>query len=206
LQGSLFNGLLNPDLPFTFTCPSGNCTWPDFYTLGLCNSCADVSKATRVTLALGFTVGLAAHSDGGILEDASLAFLSPAGIMLQKSLADWFLGDRNAYLRLPFSTEVSEPYVSLAIFRPGESYDKLEKLWQDIRQVLASNPNSTVLSKFPVINSVPGSFAYDRFNPLPNYTFMDATIANTTVMECKVDWCAKQYKDVSVVRVQLSML
>ena len=40
VYGSLFLGSLKT---MTASCTSGNCTWPPFQTLGVCNRCADVS-------------------------------------------------------------------------------------------------------------------------------------------------------------------
>lgn len=37
----------NPHSLVDFRCPSGNCTFPAFQTLGMCNSCADISDEIR---------------------------------------------------------------------------------------------------------------------------------------------------------------
>lgn len=46
MQGAIFNGLFNIGAPFDFFCPSGNCTWPDFSSLAMCNTCKNVSNET----------------------------------------------------------------------------------------------------------------------------------------------------------------
>ncbi|KAI0858267.1 hypothetical protein F4860DRAFT_486760 [Xylaria cubensis] len=54
LQRALVDGLFNEEIPLSFTCQSGNCSWPDFTTLGLCSSCVDVSDNAKVTLVGGY--------------------------------------------------------------------------------------------------------------------------------------------------------
>ncbi|KAF4542819.1 C6 and c2h2 transcription factor [Lasiodiplodia theobromae] len=39
LAAALYDGLFNKSTPLDFVCPSANCTWDLFYTLGLCNEC-----------------------------------------------------------------------------------------------------------------------------------------------------------------------
>lgn len=46
MQGAIFNGLFDLGAPFDFFCPSGNCTWPDFSSLAMCNTCKNVSNGT----------------------------------------------------------------------------------------------------------------------------------------------------------------
>lgn len=42
LEGAIYNGLYNLDRPDKFLCPTGNCTWPNFSSLGLCSTCKDI--------------------------------------------------------------------------------------------------------------------------------------------------------------------
>jgi hypothetical protein len=46
LNAATLSGLSLPREP-TFSCASGNCTWPAFDTLGICSSCTDVSKSAK---------------------------------------------------------------------------------------------------------------------------------------------------------------
>ena len=43
MTGSLFNGLFAPERPTAFQCPTGNCTWPSFESIGLCSTCNEVT-------------------------------------------------------------------------------------------------------------------------------------------------------------------
>lgn len=63
----MYAGLLSPGTKLSFTCPSGNCTWVDFASLGICSSCmnvTDIAKPTvsgndlNVTTPNGITVSL----------------------------------------------------------------------------------------------------------------------------------------------------
>lgn len=50
MQGAFFNGQYNlGGSPIDFSCSSGNCSWTDFTSLGLCSQCQDVSNSTTVT-------------------------------------------------------------------------------------------------------------------------------------------------------------
>ncbi|KAF2624731.1 hypothetical protein BU25DRAFT_423841 [Macroventuria anomochaeta] len=57
LVGSIYNGLRNTSIsreePVSFTCISGNCTWPVFASAAVCSSCADVSAHLNSTTAFG---------------------------------------------------------------------------------------------------------------------------------------------------------
>jgi hypothetical protein len=46
MKAAVFNGMFaaDPNPQLTFNCPTGNCTWPDFSTLGVCSSCIDMSE------------------------------------------------------------------------------------------------------------------------------------------------------------------
>lgn len=45
LKAAVYNGMFSadPNPSATFTCPTANCTWPDFSTLAVCSSCIDMS-------------------------------------------------------------------------------------------------------------------------------------------------------------------
>ncbi|KAK7566671.1 hypothetical protein IWX47DRAFT_841548 [Phyllosticta citricarpa] len=40
MQGAFFNGLFNLSTKLDFSCPSGNCAWPKFSSLGICSTCS----------------------------------------------------------------------------------------------------------------------------------------------------------------------
>lgn len=43
LRGALTAGFFNSSSPLPISCPTGNCTWPELSTLGLCTSCTNVT-------------------------------------------------------------------------------------------------------------------------------------------------------------------
>jgi hypothetical protein len=47
MQGAVMNGLYTIDSSMTFTCTTANCTWPTFYTIGVCSSCTNVTGYTQ---------------------------------------------------------------------------------------------------------------------------------------------------------------
>lgn len=46
MEGAVANGLWGLRLSDPISCPTGNCTWPTFSTLGICSSCANVTDET----------------------------------------------------------------------------------------------------------------------------------------------------------------
>ncbi|KAK4079076.1 hypothetical protein Trihar35433_181 [Trichoderma harzianum] len=48
MNAAIMQGIYLDSIQPTLTCPSGNCTWTDIHTLGVCSSCQDItSKLTR---------------------------------------------------------------------------------------------------------------------------------------------------------------
>jgi hypothetical protein len=43
MQGAVQNGLYILNSPVEFSCTTANCTWPTFYTVGICSSCSNVT-------------------------------------------------------------------------------------------------------------------------------------------------------------------
>ncbi|KAH7066808.1 hypothetical protein BKA63DRAFT_128162 [Paraphoma chrysanthemicola] len=53
MQGAVMNGLYTLDSPVSFTCMTANCTWPTFYTIGICSSCTNVTEKVNATCSRG---------------------------------------------------------------------------------------------------------------------------------------------------------
>lgn len=49
INGAISAGFFNQSSPITIECPTGNCTWPAFSTLGLCTSCTNVTQQVTVS-------------------------------------------------------------------------------------------------------------------------------------------------------------
>lgn len=50
IQGAFLSGIFNGGSHFDFICQSGNCTWDDFYSLGVCSTCVNVTKSTKLDI------------------------------------------------------------------------------------------------------------------------------------------------------------
>jgi hypothetical protein len=61
MVSSLYNGFNTVDVGFqtstSYTCPTGNCTWSPFTTLGVCSKCQDVSSHLVKTTVNGTNLG-----------------------------------------------------------------------------------------------------------------------------------------------------
>lgn len=68
----------------SFSCPTGNCTWPPFESLAICNRCTDVAGSLQSIFSSGDQVGpffnLVAH--GTRLPHSGTAFRLPNGLYL----------------------------------------------------------------------------------------------------------------------------
>lgn len=49
MQLAMMSAITQPAANTQYECPSGSCTWPVFSSLGLCNSCTDISHEAKVT-------------------------------------------------------------------------------------------------------------------------------------------------------------
>jgi hypothetical protein len=47
MQGAVQNGLYILNSPAEFSCTTANCTWPTFYTVGVCSSCTNVTNQVK---------------------------------------------------------------------------------------------------------------------------------------------------------------
>ena len=48
LTGAYYLGLWTKDFNIEPTCPSGNCTWPSYKSLGICSQCSDVTSTATL--------------------------------------------------------------------------------------------------------------------------------------------------------------
>ncbi|KAF4303065.1 hypothetical protein GTA08_BOTSDO09510 [Botryosphaeria dothidea] len=152
MQGAFFNGLFNLGTPFDFTCPTGNCTWPEFSSLALCSNCEDVTGQT------------AREEIGGENKSAPTTLLkTPGGVSIQ-------LNDRGS----------SKGYYDLLAGNTSGLYT-----W------------STLLLATIAVAQAQGEAIGFSFEPQYDEYVRDSL--SYTVTECNITWCAKRYRDVSVV-------
>lgn len=71
----------------SFNCPTGNCTWPPFESLAVCNRCADVrGRLERIVSDSGQYSGLGEDKDSvAIIADSGTAFRLPNGLYLDNA-------------------------------------------------------------------------------------------------------------------------
>lgn len=159
MQGAFFNGLFNLGTPFDFTCPTGNCTWPEFSSLALCSNCEDVTGQT------------AREEIGGENKSAPTTLLkTPGGVSIQ-------LNDRGS----------SKGYYDLLAGNTSGLYT-----W------------STLLLATIAVAQAQGEAIGFSFEPQYDEYVRDSL--SYTVTECNITWCAKRYRDVSVVCVVPGLL
>jgi hypothetical protein len=46
LQAAIMVGLYGQLTPYQFSCGGGNCTWPSFYSFGVCSKCSNITSST----------------------------------------------------------------------------------------------------------------------------------------------------------------
>ncbi|KAI0102619.1 hypothetical protein GGR51DRAFT_527087 [Nemania sp. FL0031] len=210
MEGAFFNGLYSSSIPIEFTCASGNCSWPEFFSFGLCDSCGDVSKDSQVTLEYYSTntkiYDIPLISEPGqihLLKNSyhSISVLTPSGFQLnelQPTSAISTLSDNQSYFRGPVSIRSASDlhdYVNLAIGRSGTSDVWSEWPTSIEHQIWRTNSTPAVLA---ITDSAFANLTYNQNYTGLNMTFPDASIANLTVVECAINWCAKKFQNVTV--------
>lgn len=118
MQGAIMNGLYSLDSPVKFTCQTANCTWPTFYSLGMCSSCTNVTSAVN---------GLCEHSGAS----QSCNFTLPSGTEL---FADYRQSSGGGYrttfnssavvVDTGYSTNITNTLVDIAMIKMAYNYDE----------------------------------------------------------------------------------
>ncbi|KAH8730720.1 hypothetical protein GQ44DRAFT_672536 [Phaeosphaeriaceae sp. PMI808] len=75
-QAVPFGNGARPDIPLS--CPTSNCTWPTYETLGVCSQCEDISAYLTYDC-LNSTIDWTADTDGGGLGDGHQPITLPKG-------------------------------------------------------------------------------------------------------------------------------
>jgi hypothetical protein len=102
ISASVLSGISVPQDP-SFNCPSGNCTWNSYETLGICSSCEDFSKKAQRNCTLG--------SLNTIYCDYNLESITLSTVMITPTRNDTAGGT------ILNSTVVAQSYESRAIIR-----------------------------------------------------------------------------------------
>ncbi|KAJ0114471.1 hypothetical protein J7T55_010861 [Diaporthe amygdali] len=101
VQGSFYNGCYNlGKSSLDFSCPSSNCSWDAFNSLGLCSTCQDVSETTQIVGSLSSAVSV----------------LTPQG---------WFVNSINAWDRVVAIANETFVHWMLEAFPGAQKFDTL---------------------------------------------------------------------------------
>jgi hypothetical protein len=115
MQGAVMNGLYTLDKTVAFNCMTNNCTWPTFYTVGVCSSCTNVTGQTNATC-----------SKPG--RSVSCNYTLPSGIDLQSQR--WSSSGGGGVTTLNATTKptgnFTDRLVDFGIIRIGSNYDDPE--------------------------------------------------------------------------------
>lgn len=138
IQGSFYNGYYMGKSAIDFSCPSSNCSWGTFNSLGLCSNCQDVSETTQIIKAV--------HDGGG---GDTWTLLTPQG---------WLI----------------------------DGFDS----WHHVEAIANDSSESWTLETLSA--NLVSMVLLQRGSRIPGQHF--------TVTECSIDWCAKRYSNITVVR------
>lgn len=146
VQGGFYDGYYNLDESFIdFSCPSSNCSWEIFNSLGICSTCRDVTETTQVVDHIPY------HIFGEPIYRYTIR--SPGGWSFVLNLDDKVATAANYSIIGSTLDTFSANLVSMVVVQKG--------------------------SRSP--------------SPMTDYI--------TT--ECSISWCAKQYSNVTIVRLSL---
>ncbi|KAH6632986.1 hypothetical protein C7974DRAFT_163104 [Boeremia exigua] len=168
-----FGNGTRPDIPLS--CPTSNCTWPAYDTLGVCSECADVSNYLTYACVNG-TVDWTSNLTGGYNVDNSYPNATMCGYFLN------FTGE----LTTMMSGYLLEPETS----EPGEAL------------LVRTLPMVTVFDKTPVYGN--GSIMFpDVRDPIADVLIVSAADGTASsvyrheaplAQECVISWCVKTIK------------
>ncbi|KAJ4984176.1 hypothetical protein SVAN01_10347 [Stagonosporopsis vannaccii] len=166
-----FGNGTRPDIPLS--CPTNNCTWPVYETLGVCSQCADISSyLTNYTCIYG-TVDWTSNLNGGFNVDGSypnatmcgyfLNFTNQASIMVSGYLLDPTTSNSDEAL-------IMRTIPMISVYEKTPLYGNGSINFPHIR-----NPITDVL----IISAADGSAAsvYRKERPI--------------AQECVLSWCVK---------------
>lgn len=180
-QPVLFGNVSRPEIPIS--CPSRNCTWDEYDTLGVCSKCSDISRLLTFgchTTEVDWTKGLVGEYDSVRTHWSSIPF--PKG-----NSCGYFLNGTSQKPVLMSGYLLDSSNVSLA--QPGE--------------VLLMRTMNMVSS--PMKETIYGgsiNFKHVR-NPLSNFIVSGAADGTTASVyrnetpachECVLHWCVKRIR------------
>ena len=100
----MYQGIFGPHTSISFDCPSGDCTWEPYESIGICNTCVDVTTATNATR-ICEEGGHASWEPGNPLMTRTCHYETPLGYRVDGQAANWkFMTDYEQHHTLWNST------------------------------------------------------------------------------------------------------
>jgi hypothetical protein len=126
LSASVLSGISIPQDP-SFDCPSGNCTWGTYETLGVCSSCEDFSKKAQRNCTLDHVTLYCDYNLPGVGITLSTVMITPTsdgvagGTILNSTAVSLGLRSR-AFIRIGILRVYSDEYAQMREY-PGSYTD-----------------------------------------------------------------------------------
>ncbi|OJD34047.1 uncharacterized protein BKCO1_2500053 [Diplodia corticola] len=182
-QSAIVTALLGSPLPFTYVCTTGNCSWPDFDTLGICNTCRNVTADSTVEK---FVLRAVDHSkDENGTDAVANVYTTPGGVLLNVS-APYQINTTDD--SLPFLIDEGSLItgnVTEAAFNGALSWNG------SIITFAVANTSRTPDASEPAGNGINGRKTL-VYNPAAD------------ILECSIEWCAKSFRNVKVANGSLN--
>jgi hypothetical protein len=184
LSASVLSGISVPQNP-TFNCPSGNCTWGAYESLGICSSCEDVSKqAHRNCTSDGNTISCDYNiaSKGLTLRTVMITSTSSneAGGTILNSTAVSFAWEQTTFIRINILRVDSEGYKQMRE-HPGNYTDVPKSIhscaltWcrkkYDSAKVVNGVLEESLQTDPPLPQDVNGAFEAEMMNCTENFGY-----------------------------------
>ncbi|KAF2136589.1 uncharacterized protein K452DRAFT_362416 [Aplosporella prunicola CBS 121167] len=200
IESSLISGLLGSTSLLPFSCPSGNCTWPSFTSLGLCNSCKNVTKQTTLSCSMEFSLNQSSRDSARICTSS----IDTDG-MINNDCSSWPPLPLSPRGMININNTYKTPKnVSITIRVESYTPDPGEPLTFSVYNL--ANTNSTVPESLLSGSVNISESAFAQVSVSEDDIFDDGELLldscpqlNTTVTECQFFWCLKTYEKVHVV-------
>ncbi|KAK7714007.1 hypothetical protein SLS57_007294 [Botryosphaeria dothidea] len=178
-QSAIVTALVNSPLSFSYTCSTGNCSWPDFNTLGICSTCRNVTsecKKKPITLKTPDP----AKNESGTPEVVN-QHITPGGIVLNIS-APFEISEEEDGMTTTYG--YNQGSGNLITGNVSDSESQYDAKNQSIITLAVANTSRTS----------------DKFDEAGMYGREPLVYSDTPdILECSLVWCAKSFRNVRVV-------
>lgn len=169
-QSTILSALTQPAEDVQYKCPSGACTWPEYSSSGICNSCEDISQKAQVSCS-SFGTNLSWIPSG-------------TGLCTYTISNDWDEDDFFWTLWVPYTTYS----------------DNSTTQWNSGTYTPSTSWNTTVHSPFyfgvqDISTALLAGITNMAFEPMKcDYTTLDAVYdVLPNITQCRMNWCSRNY-------------